>query len=416
MQKIVFIALKDFVSTYRNKVMIAMMLVAPLVLASLLGLAFGRGDSSYSISAVKVVFVDQDEGLDVPGQGRVALGSILAGILESTELEDILSVTRLTDESAARQWVDQGKATCAVIVPRDLTKALLERGEPAKAAVVVYQNPAETLGPAIVNSLVQEALDIFNGARAAMAAVMALTATPPADLSETMAKTVTSYFQTAMQQEGSALKARGPQLGPKSSRDPGVAGMVLSGMMVFFMFIGAANVARTILDEDYQGTLRRLFTTPTSRSAILAGKMTAVFVTVLVQAIILLLAGWALFRINWGAVAPVALLTVVGALVSAGLGVMLISFATTPGQAGALSSSVLVVLALLGGNFVGGVMPSGFFATVRRFTPNGWLLEAWDKTLRGGGLEEIWVQLGVVLGFVLLTFVVGSVVFRRRYA
>ena len=43
-------------------------------------------------------------------------------------------------------------------------------------------------------------------------------------------------------------------------------------MMIFFMFFGAANVARTILTEDRDGTLPRLFTTPTRHGTIIGGK------------------------------------------------------------------------------------------------------------------------------------------------
>ena len=55
-------------------------------------------------------------------------------------------------------------------------------------------------------------------------------------------------------------------------------------MMVFFMFFGASNVARTILDEERAGTLPRLFTTPTPRRTILGGKFVSVLLTVAVQA------------------------------------------------------------------------------------------------------------------------------------
>ena len=112
---------------------------------------------------------------------------------------------------------------------------------------------------------------------------------------------------------------------------------------------------------------------------ILGGKMVSVFLTVLGQSIILLLAGRLLFGIDWGGVALVALLTLDTALVSAGLAVFLVSLMRTPTQAGAITSGVFVTLGLLGGNFVGSAPPGGFFSVVRRFTPNGWLLEGWTK-------------------------------------
>ncbi len=60
-------------------------------------------------------------------------------------------------------------------------------------------------------------------------------------------------------------------------------GPVMAGLMVFFMFFTGAAAAQSILYEDQDGTLARLFTTPTPRWAILAGKMLAVVITLALQ-------------------------------------------------------------------------------------------------------------------------------------
>ena len=156
-------------------------------------------------------------------------------------------------------------------------------------------------------------------------------------------------------------------------------------MMVFFMFFGAANVARTILTEDRDGTMPRLFTTPTRHGTIIGGKFVAVFVTVLLQAVVLLIAGRLIFGIDWGRIDAVILLTLVAAGVAGGLALLVISFAKTPAQAGAIGSGIYLVLALLGGNFTGTAQASGTYAVVQQLTPNGWLIEGWDTAMRGGG-------------------------------
>ena len=148
--------------------------------------------------------------------------------------------------------------------------------------------------------------------------------------------------------------------------------------MIFFMFFGAANVARTILTEDRDGTMPRLFTTPTRHGVIIARQVRRVFVTVLLQAVVLLIAGRLIFGIQWGRLDAVALLTLVAAGVAGGLALLVISFAKTPAQAGAIGSGIYLVLALLGGNFTGTAQTSGGLRTVQKFTPNGWLIEGWD--------------------------------------
>lgn len=430
MHKILAIASKDALSQFRNVVALAMMLAAPLVLASLLGLAFG-GESGFSVSATKVAFVNLDEGYAPPQTDTtVNVGAAIGEVLTSPGLSDLLAVTDVVDEREARQAVDRGEVVVAVIVPAGLTRMVMSPASSAAATVVLYQNPTQTLGPAIVSGVVRQVIDAFNGARAVSAAIVHLAAQAgmvsssqvnpvTMDTEELQAKIAVAteaYINTYRTGAASGVTGRGPQITGPNAKDPGVTGMVLTGMMVFFMLFGGANVARGILDEDYQGTLPRLFTTPTSRSVVLAGKMASVFVTVLAQAVILIVAGRLLFGIDWGGLAPVAVLTLAGSAVSAGLAIFLTSLMKTPAQAGAITSGVFVTLGLLGGNFMGGLPPGGFFSTVRHFTPNGWLLEGWDKVLRGAGLPEIWLQVLVVLAFTLVTFTLGAVIFRRRYA
>ena len=216
---------------------------------------------------------------------------------------------------------------------------------------------------------------------------------------------------------GLSVAQRAPQLpGGESTKDVGVTGTILAGMMIFFMFFGANNVARTILDEDRAGTLPRLFTTPTPRHTILGGKYSSVFVTVTVQAVVLLVAGRFIFSIDWGRLDAVAALTLVAAAVASGLALLLISLVRTPAQSGAIGAGVYLVLALLGGNFTGTAAAGGTYADVQKLTPNGWLLQGWDAVMRGGGIADIVPNLLVPLLFAVVLFAVAVLRFRKRYA
>lgn len=70
--------------------------------------------------------------------------------------------------------------------------------------------------------------------------------------------------------------------------------------------------------EDENGTLPRLFTTPTSQAAILGGKLLSVVLALLVQIVVLLLVSSLIFDINWGE--PASLLLATTGLVAAGAG------------------------------------------------------------------------------------------------
>ena len=412
MKKILAIAWKDLRSTSRNMPALLMMLAAPLALAALLGFAFGGGNG-FDIAATKVVVANLDKGGAAAGQNA---GAAIQSILASKDLKDVLATSTASSAAAARKAVDDGKAAVAVIVPQDFSAVVYGSDPTARSQIELYENPTSEIGGSIVEGVVGQVLADFNGARAAAAGAVALRdagGDPPA--AQLAGRAAETFSHAGGVSAGLQFSQRAPQAG-KTEKSVSVTGQILAGMMIFFMFFGAANVARTILTEDREGTLPRLFTTPTRHGTIIGGKFVAVFATIFVQAVVLLVAGRLLFNIQWGRLDAVVLLTVVAAGVAGGLALLVISFARTPAQAGAIGSGIYLVLALLGGNFTGTAQSSGAFATVQKFTPNGWLIQGWDTTLRGGGAGDIRWQVLVPLGFAVAFFFFAVLRMRRRFA
>jgi len=422
-----FISLKDVRRAYRDPAGLAMMLLAPLVLTLLLGAAFG-GEGELSLTPVPVVLVDED--------GGESARSLVAG-LEATGGEGLLELAPADTREQAEAAIAGGDATAAIIIPEGFSEAFSGGWSLGGASVQVelLQDPASSSGPRLVAGVLQQLISSFNGAWAAGAAAAVdagvpgtdampeadggFPAEPAGDLAAAQDAAEAAVHRFRELQAGiqsPEIESRSPRIGGADATEVSVTGAVLAGMMVFFMLIAGANGARSILEEDQAGTLARLFTTPTARAVVLGGKFLSAFLSVLLQAAILVIAGRLLFGIDWGAPVAVLLLILMGALVSAGLGVMLNSFVRTPSQAGAIASGVVVLLALVGGNFTGTLSAGGAFDVLRRLTPNGWLLEAWDLTMRGAPLAELMLPLLAVAGFSLLFFLVGTWSFRRRYA
>ena len=418
MMKIFAIAWKDLRSIARNRSALVMMLLAPLGLAALLGFAFGGGSGGFDIAATKVVVANLDEG--AAGGGGSASGNegaVIAGVLGSPELADVLEVSKKQGAEAARSAVDDGKVAVAVIIPKDFSATIYSSDPAAATQVELYENPTYEIGGAIVEGVVGQALLEFNGARAAAAAAVALRSQgdpPSAQLAATAAQ---GYARSGGVPAALEVAQRSPRVpGQQDTAGVAVTGLILAGMMVFFMFFGAANAARTILDEDQAGTLPRLFTTPTSHAIVLGGKFASVFATVALQAVVLLVAGRLFFSIDWGRLDAVVLLTLVGAGVASGLALLVIALVRTPAQAGAIGAGVFLILALAGGNFTGTAQSGTTYAFIQKFTPNGWLLNGWDTTMRGGGVGDVRWQLLVPLAFALAFFVVAVLRIRRRFA
>ena len=178
MSRILAIAWKDLRSTMRNGPALAMMLAAPLALSALLGFAFGGG-SNFSISAAKVAVVDLDSvPVSNPPSSSIAAttgGQTIVGILRSPQLKDVMKVTEEPTAAAARKAVDDGKAEVAVIIPKGFTASVYDQSaSPQPTAVELYENPTQQISGAIAQSVVDQALLEFNGARATAAAAAAV--------------------------------------------------------------------------------------------------------------------------------------------------------------------------------------------------------------------------------------------------
>jgi ABC-2 type transport system permease protein len=435
MRRVLTIAWKDLRSIYRQPSALATMLAAPLGVALILGLAFG-GQGSFQLQPVTTVVADLSaaaagtngadgaDGADGAGaaDGVQRSSAVLVDVLTGKELDDLIDATKVKTAAAARRAVDDGEAAVAVIIPAGFDEAVGGAGG-AQTQVEVYTDPTQQIGPGVVEGVVRQVVVEIDGARAAATASarlgMLATIGTAGDIEKikAAAEDAARRFVAAGGDEGVVIEARAPSLpGSASSNDPGITGIVLAGQLVLFTFFGASIAARTILVEQEEGTLARLFTTPATRGSVLGGKFLLAYLTVLVQSIVILLVGWLAFQIDWGSFAPVAVLVLTGCAVACGLAMLIGAFSRTLAQEGAIGSGIFLVLALMGGNFTGSFAAGGAASTVSRLVPNGWLLAAWDTAMRGGTVADIALNVLVALAFAAVFFVVAAVVLRRRFA
>jgi ABC-2 type transport system permease protein len=415
------LARKDLTRSLRSAFLLVMMFVVPLGLSGLMYFAFGglgSGDGG-GIATTRVLVVNHDPG--VQGFGA---GALLADLL-SEHLGTLVDVSTADDEAAARADVDARRAGVALIIPAGFTEAALGLGPAAEA--VMYADPTLTIGPGIVRGLVGQIADRLAGGRIAAETVQALLAERGIPLGEAELRATAEAFQAAMEGgtgRSPAAGGGGPLLtfqaaaeGPPSTAMQVLLGATVAGQMIFSAFFAAAYMAESVIREDEEGTLARLFTTPVRRAAILGGKALAAGVLVLGQTVILMLATrWAL-DIPWGRPGTLALLEVGLIVAAAGFGVFLLSFARTTRQSGAAIGAGITITGMLGGLFSGAIvdLPAGL-RTVQLFLPQGWAMRGWMQALEGAGPAEVLVPVGAMLAMGGALFALGAMRFRRRFA
>ncbi len=423
--KVLDIALKDLLRSFRSAFAVGMMFVAPLLMTGIIYFAFGgllgsSGGFDVPTTSVQVVNLDQPAA----GYGDLAFGKMFVEFLQNEKLAKLLQVAIAPDGASAREAVQNRSAEVAVIIPANLTVAAL-RPE-GRAVITLVHDPARTLGPRIVKGLISQFVDGFAGAKIAAQVVMD-------QLGGQGIKADASTFQNVAVQYGTWAAAQGqsrseggyPVLelqAPPSRAEPvdqrsKMIGGVMAGMMIFFGFFTGAATAESILSEDEEGTLARLFTTPTPRAMIMAGKFINVFITVVVQMIVLLFASALAFRIHWGAPLSVALVTLGLVVAAAGFGLFIMSFVKNTRQSGPVMGGVLTVTGMVGGLFTTGFqnLPP-VYETINLLTPHGWALRGWKLALSGGGIGDVLMPVLVMLAMGGVFFTIGAFFFRKRFA
>lgn len=422
--RVLDIAFKDLLRSFRSGFALMMMFAMPLLITGIMRFAFGglagdKVDFDLPVTRVQVVNLDRPDP-----QSGFSAGQILVGSLQSEQLAAILQVTEASDEACARAAVDRRKADVAVIIPPDFTAALMTRGN--KATVTLVQDPTLTLGPGIVKELFGQFIDGFIGARIATDVVAEQMSRRGVGVDGSLIQEVAMRYAAWARALGES-QSRGahpvldvqppPGKTEPANRGAAMMGNIFVGMMIFFAFFTGASVAESIISEDEEGTLARLFTTPTSRSVILGGKFAAVLIMLTVQVTALLFSSALIFGIHWGAPATVTLAALGLIVIAAGFGIMLISFLKTTRQAGPVMGGVLTLAGLAGGLFTTGFpnLPAAY-ETITLLTPHGWALRCWKYALTGGGVGDVLLPVAVTLGLGLVFFTIGAFVFRKRFA
>ncbi|HZW04376.1 MAG TPA: ABC transporter permease [Anaerolineaceae bacterium] len=418
------IVVKDLKHIFTSVFSLVMMFGAPLFITGLLYFAFGgmageANEFTLPVTRVQVVNLDQP-GTQPAG---FAAGQMLVDFLQDESLADVLAVSLAADEAAARTAVDRQQAGVAVIIPENFTAAVTAPDQ--TAAVRLYQDPALNIGPGIVKDLVSHFMDGFSGAKiAGQVTAQGLSAagiSPDPALNSTVAQQYTAWQQSSGHGEGQAVP-RLSVVAPTGETQPGsesaaLFGPVMAGMLVFFVFFMGANGAESIIHEDEQGTLARLFSTPTRLSSILSGKFFAVVVTLTIQIVLLLLASSLLFGIHWGRPEVVILVSIGLVVVSAGFGTLLMSFVKTSRQTGPVLGGVMTLTGMLGGLFTTGIPNvAASFDRVTLAMPQGWALQGWKLALSGAGIAQVLVPVLVMLALGLIFLALGVTLFRKRYA
>ena len=473
MNKLWAVAFKEIRTRFTDRNLLLIMLVAPLLISTIIGLAFGGlGRTTSPIRDIPVVVINNDQ----PGANGTAFGAMLTGLLTegqlpaganaslaacpqnsaqssggsseaSLTLAELLNGT-LFDEtvaqqliadqsiasptgsignseylsSAARAAVDKGLYTAVVIIPADFSSTLTSladpRQAPATTTVSVYGNAGQGLSAGIVRSIVDSiTAQLISGNIAMGATLTEIAMNQPAALANVSNLDLSKLFVCAFVPGNDLIQLANQ---PVQAAPTNTAGAILvtfgSAQALFFaLFVGQFGIL-SMYEERRNGTLQRILVSPTPRWVVLGGKLVGVLVSVVFQLVALAVA-----------------LTIVGSIIEghlafiwgtdfARLGLVFLAVAVSVSGLGMFLAGVLTGLEQA--NIVGSVLNialgvlGGAFGfqlprSVAQFSLIYWARDAFDILAAGRG--DILLNILVLLAEGAVMFAIGVILFTRKF-
>lgn len=439
MNKIWMITFKDVRETFTDRNLILLMLVTPVVLSTIIALAFSdlTGDSA-PIQDIPVALVNLDEGTtgdifvtsltgesSLPPDAQADDQASCAPQDADPDAEappntllDLTNTTLLDDADTARAGVDDGTYAAAVIIPVDYSQSVAYRpfAEIQPAPVEVYGDSNRSISADVVFSVVESINNQILTGQIAIATTVDGLIERGLDAESVDPCTFSAAFDPdAGLVDVAALGLTGDQ--PEEVNLLVVFG---AAQAAFFALFTASGAASSILEERRFGTLQRMVVSPTPRIAILLGKLFGVFASVLLQLVFLFIAFTVVASLiegqvtyiwgtNWLAIIAMVVVT---SLAASGVGMFVGALSSNAEQAGIIGGVVAIFMGLMGGAFFQfGELPDAVEA-LTRLSIVRWGSEGFTKLAEGS--SDILLNLVALLLIGAGLFFISLFVFNRR--
>ena len=376
--RIFTIAVRVIRQVLRDRRTVALLILGPILVLTL-GAVLFRADPVKTPLGV----VNEDTGMSSPLGGSINLGD---RIREELISGDMLDISELSLEEVDDRLSD-GSVLAVVIFPEDFTSRVVKERSVSFDLRLEGSNPSRNVSiQALVAQATTKALANLTAAGAGTSG------NAPQSIS-----IETSYLFG----------------GEEFDMMDYIAPVYIALLAMFFVFL-LACVA--FLRERSQGTIERLAASPATRTEIVQGYMFGLGIFALIQvAVILFFTVWVLKIHYLGSLALLFLVIALMAVMGVNLGILASAFARNEFQVLQFIPLVILPQALLSGTFwpvsdmpaylrpIAYAMPLYYANTALR-----------DVMIKGWGIEKIWPNLLILLGFTLVFLILSIVMMRRE--
>lgn len=409
------VAWKEILVIFKDKGMLAVMLMLPLLLGSIFGgINYQLNKSGEDPNILfRVFLVNQDKG-EFSNQLVSALREI-----------DIIEITESDNIAGSEQQVAEGNAAAAIMIPANFSQEI-NNYVPTRIEVIV--DPAVPESAEIITGILAQAAteitiwgEIQYGVNSILDESGVLEGADP-QVKQAVAGQTLGVIMTQLNE-----LRRDPAIQVVSETLEGITveggielffTVLFPGFAVMFIFFILSYASSSLLMERESGALRRIMAAPIPKGAVIAGKMIAYMMLACIQVTVLFTLGSLVFDMPLGqSPLSLVLITISTALVATSMGVFVAAISKNSNQAGNLGIILAFILAALGGALPLTNIPltrtEGFISIISKFIPHAYAVEGYYRVMaENAGLAQVWTQIVMLLLFGLAFSMLATCRFR----
>jgi ABC-type multidrug transport system permease subunit len=364
-------------------------LAFPIVISLIEYAAFGSIGGPTGLPRGTLLLVDHDRSL---------VSGLLRSALQREPLSDFFSIATEDDTTRIRRWFETDDATAALVVPAGLQDSIIQGGQ---ALLTYTPNPRQSIRPQMIEASLETFFEVSSRLVHEAEAPLKLIRSMPEDaLNRESFLTVSAAFYDVGQDlrrltELPNLEVEVERPAPKEPHPSRRGGSLnfftyfMPGLLLFSLLMVGEGFEKRFFDDRRRGLARRIHVAPIPRHRVLLAESMALFLGILVCAVVVLGLGVTLLEIRPRQPAVLAAVLFGFTLVVIGLVKSLFARARSERAASTLASVVILLSTLVGGGFA----PVEVFAEgvqpLARLTPVGAASQAMiDALVHGKSLAE----------------------------
>lgn len=192
---------------------------------------------------------------------------------------------------------------------------------------------------------------------------------------------------------------------------------IIPGYTVMFTFFIMISMVMSFVKDMQNGMVARLASTPLTKYQYLLGKWFPYILIVLAQIVALLLFGYFVYGVELGNIAALFLISLALAVITTGWGLALSLITKNENMGLAITQIIALGGAMIGGLWVPTEFLPEFMQTMGLFLPQYWAQQGFlEVMMYGGGIMDIFMHVGILLGYALLGLAIAILGYRRFLA